>query len=98
MSSRLVFFLILICCAKADQLDAWHWRRPLPQGNALRGVATDGNQFIAVGHHGTIIRSIDGSNWVVVPYADMADLYFIEYLDGRWFAAGSAGTIAISNN
>src|SRR5215831_17225378 len=34
---------------KADSLDAWHWRNPLPQGDTLNAVASGGGNFVAVG-------------------------------------------------
>ncbi|MFZ4855437.1 MAG: Ig-like domain-containing protein, partial [Desulfuromonadaceae bacterium] len=50
--------------AQADPLDNWHWKNPIPQGNALRGVSFGSNKFVAVGDYGTILTSSDlGINW-----------------------------------
>lgn len=49
---------------QADPLDNWHWKNPIPQGNALRGVTFGSNKFVAVGDYGTILTSTDlGINW-----------------------------------
>lgn len=43
----------------------WYWRNPCRKGNTLIGVTYGNGTFVTVGARGTILTSIDGSNWVV---------------------------------
>jgi len=40
-----------------DDLDTWHVRNPLAQGDSLSGVSYGNGTFIAVGNGGTILQS-----------------------------------------
>lgn len=45
-------------------LDAWSWRRPLPQGNELRAIACGEGALVAVGRGGARLVSTDaGVTW-----------------------------------
>ncbi len=60
----LSLFAVVSGSVQADPLDNWHWKNPIPQGNALRGVSFGSNKFVAVGDYGTILTSTDlGINW-----------------------------------
>ncbi len=66
-----ILTLVILLCTlvsenvrAADPLDNWHWKNPIPQGNALHGVSYGSNKFVAVGDYGTILTSTDlGINW-----------------------------------
>ena len=85
----------------ADNLDVWHWRHPLPQGNRLRDVAFNNtnNTFVAVGDKGAIIRSTDsGETWSDVSLRLNQDLYGITFGNGLFVAVGSGGAILTSSD
>jgi hypothetical protein len=50
-------------------LDQWQWRNPLPNygevltANGLLGVTYANGTFVAFGNQGTIVSSVDGTNW-----------------------------------
>jgi len=41
--------LIITEIGRADPLDSWTWRNPLPTGNNLNRIAYGNGQFVAVG-------------------------------------------------
>ena len=56
---------------RADPLDTWTWRNPLPTGDDLNGIAYGNGQFVAVGggnamglYEITILTSSNGVSWV----------------------------------
>src|SRR5437763_5481011 len=51
--------LLIFTVGRADPLDTWAWRNPLPTGNHLNGVAYRNGLFVAVGDVGTILTSAD---------------------------------------
>src|SRR2546426_1054068 len=63
--SAVLAFLIFAEVGRADPLDTWLWRNPLPTGNYVNGIAYGNGQFVAVGNLGTILTSTDGTNWVL---------------------------------
>jgi hypothetical protein len=66
---------------RADPLDTWYWRNPLPTGNlfdgSLQAVAFGNDSFVAVG--GMPITSRDGVNWEVQDAGAPFDLKSIIY-------------------
>ncbi len=50
--------LVLSCVAsvrvRADPLDTWHWRNPLPNASTILSVTHGGGRFVAAGYLGTI--------------------------------------------
>src|SRR5438128_11484736 len=62
--SALLALLIFAEIGRADSLDTWTMRNPLPTGNRLQAIAYGNRQFVAVGFGGTILTSADGASWV----------------------------------
>src|SRR5439155_24794641 len=60
--SAVLAFLIFAEVGRADPLDTWTWRNPLPTGNYLNGITYGNDQFVVVGDLGTIVTSADGTN------------------------------------
>jgi len=69
-------------------LDNWHWRNPLPQGNALSDVTYGNGIFVAVGSSGIIFTSPDGRTWTAQSSGTTHDLYGVTYGNGIFVAAG----------
>ncbi len=44
-------------------LDHWIWRRPLPQGNHLEGIAFGNGRHVSVGTFGGVAISTNGTGW-----------------------------------
>jgi len=51
--------------ASADPLDNWHWRNPLPEGNAIDSVVYGNGTFVACAEGGKVLTSSDGVRWSV---------------------------------
>ena len=60
-----IFISIFSILALADACEKWDFINPLPQGNTIRAVTHDGNQYIAVGQYGLIMTSPDGEDWTI---------------------------------
>jgi photosystem II stability/assembly factor-like uncharacterized protein len=98
--SVLGLLIILPHILHAAQLDHWHWRNPLPQGEPISAVAYGNNTFVAVGASGTIFTSNDdGETWT---YRKVKTTYYdtngISYGNGTFVAVGAGGTIFTSND
>lgn len=88
--------IIGVFSVRADPLDTWQWRNPSPQGNSLTAVAFGQGRFVAVGGGGTIISSLDGTNWTLLPQATANSLANVAFLNNRFVAVGERGTILYS--
>jgi len=90
-------FLLLFCFvtdfSKADPLDNWHWRNPIPAGQWLYGVAYGGGIFVVVGEKGIFFTSSDGANWVPRNLGIADDFIGVTYGQGIFIALGRYGTI-----
>jgi hypothetical protein len=80
--------LLLAISGRADPLDTWTWRNPLPTANALSGIAYANNQFVVVGEAGTILMSDDGLGWTQRRSGTEVPLFGVAYGDGRFVAVG----------
>lgn len=80
----------------SDPLDTWYWRNPLPQANSLLGVCHGQGWFVAVGAQGTILKSLDGRNWVPRESGTYLPLRDICHGGGLFVAVGDYGTILTS--
>ncbi|MCX6904985.1 MAG: hypothetical protein NTW03_16200, partial [Verrucomicrobia bacterium] len=70
-------------------LDQWTWRRPLPQGNDLRGLAYGNGIFTAVGRAGAAVSSSDGGiTWRYASSGEM-DLDCVAFGNGCFVALGT---------
>ncbi len=67
VSSCTSLLIVFLLCATAVHAQQWYWQRPLPQGNTLRDIhALDADNAVAVGDHGTFMRTTDGGqNWTI---------------------------------
>jgi bifunctional DNase/RNase len=79
--------------------DSTHWSssRPFPDVQ-VRGLAFDGNQFVAVGAAGLILTSPDAVNWTRHNAPITHTLWAVAAGDGELIAVGSSGTILGSTN
>ena len=60
-------FILLFNLTTFSQ-ETWNWVYPSPQGNRLNSVTwVSGSVFVAVGDHGTILRTTDdGASWISI--------------------------------
>lgn len=82
-----VLFVVVFLC-KGDPLDHWAWRAPLPPGDNVEAIASGNGQFVAVGKHGNIITSSDGTNWISCQIGADIDFNSIAYGNGLFVAVG----------
>src|SRR5207247_8029446 len=80
--------LIFSEIGRADPLDTWTWRNPLPTGNNLNGITYGNGQFVAVGASDTIVTSADGVDWVLRQSGTTDWLSDIAYGNGEFVAVG----------
>lgn len=78
--------------------DAWRWRHPRPQGNDLRGAASGGGHFVAIGHLGTLIGSEDGLHWESRQQEGLGDLNDVIFAGELFVAVGGNGKILTSSD
>src|SRR5438093_2302406 len=62
--STVLALLIFTQVGRADPLDTWTWRYPLPPRLPLWGVTSGNGLFVAVGERSVILTSADRVNWV----------------------------------
>ena len=69
-------FLVIITCITFSQQCGWQWYGPYPQGNPLKDIYfIDSLNGLAVGYHGTIIKTTNGGiDWLVRPSGSNAFL------------------------
>ena len=91
----LSLFAILTMQAIAAPLgDEWVLRNQTPTGEDLRASATnDLGTCVVVGHHGTILSSNTGTNWITQTSGTKADLQDVIWSGSRFVAVGYNGTI-----
>lgn len=80
----------------APSIEAWYWRNLPPQGDYLYAVTYGSDLFVAVGDHGTIVTSVDGSSWTVRSSGTNNRLNGIAYGNGLYIAVGENGIILTS--
>jgi len=85
------------CFAGSDE-ETWTWQYPVPQGNTIRAVRFSQAAGIAVGDHGTIIRTEDGGlSWSFVANSFAQHIQGLCHLSGsKWLAVGREGLILAS--
>ncbi len=74
----------------------WATVTPAEPVLALDSVAFGAGRFVSVGRAGTMVHSIDGANWSVLPALTTQDLRAVRFASGMFVAAGNAGTILTS--
>ncbi len=94
----LTFGIILsgIWFSRADVLEQWYWRNPLPQGNALYNVVFANGTYLALGELGTILTSTDGTNWLTQKSGTTMELRDCAYGGGKYVIVGDHGTVLTS--
>jgi hypothetical protein len=97
----LLFLLLLVAVigcepTRGDPFEQWHWRSPLPQGNALRRVKHINGIWVAVGEVGTLLTSSDGNNWSIRDTGTSGNLSDCTYGDGLYVAVGEFGLVLTS--
>jgi hypothetical protein len=90
------WMLLTTLGAAAHPLDVWHWRNPLPQGNALNAVTYANGLYVAVGALGTILTSPDGTNWSRRASGTFEQLNDIVFANDQFVAVGVYGAILTS--
>ncbi|MCX6954077.1 MAG: immunoglobulin domain-containing protein [Verrucomicrobia bacterium] len=81
------------------ELQQWTWRNPLPHGDSLTAIASDGSQFVAVGNNGLTKTTADGVGWSVHQADGQGNsLLAIARGAGRFVAVGYNETIVSSAN
>ncbi len=91
----LSFFVILSQFSRA-QVSGWSWSNPSPQGNDLfKVIFVDSVTGYAVGHYGTIIKTVDGgNNWNQLSTLTSNSLFsIVAKPNGELFAVGDQRTI-----
>ncbi len=81
---------------RGTPLEQWHWRNPLPQGNALHNVVFVNGNWVAVGELGTILTSSDGTNWIRCESGVIDDLRGCAYGGSHYVVVGDFGTVLTS--
>lgn len=81
-------FLGFASFCSADPLDNWLWRYPLPPGDSLSAITYGNGQFVAVGSHGMIATSTDGTNWIHRVTGTDVQFGSVAYGNGIYVAVG----------
>ena len=84
----------------ASSADGDRWRElPLPMDGTLNAVVWNGQDLIAVGHEGTIMRSGGGDRWTTVADSGTSEpLNDVVWGGGRFVAVGYHGVIVHSDD
>lgn len=101
----LIILFCLTLISRADSFDSWSWRYPIPPGDNLTAVTFGNGQFVAVGDHGMIAISTDGTNWVHHPLGTDVEFTSVVCGNGLYVAVGldviddyAHGAIFVSTN
>jgi hypothetical protein len=65
------------------------WTRRYFDGEYLNDIAFGGGTYVAVGDNGTIIRSVNGTDWGPVASGSTTNLTGVSYGDGTFVAVGA---------
>lgn len=76
----------------------WNAVKPAPTTNTLQGIAWDGRMFVAVGARGTVLRSLNGAEWVTDNVGGTAFLSSVVPYSGGWIATGASGSLYTSRD
>jgi hypothetical protein len=74
-------------------LNSFKWANPLPQGNSLTDIIWNGNEFLSVGQHGTIMTSGNGASWSVTRSANTENLQGAAWSGNQYIIVGVQGTL-----
>src|SRR6266511_2228649 len=90
--STVLALLVFTEVGRADPLDTWSWRYPLPPRLPLSAVTYGNGQFVAVGQNGVILTSADRVNWVQHFPPSEEWLHAITYGNGQFVAVGGSSS------
>ncbi|MGD8559931.1 MAG: hypothetical protein PVH04_09710, partial [Gammaproteobacteria bacterium] len=81
-------------------VDGWHWANPYPQGNDIHSIAWSETLqiFAAVGEHGAIVTSSNGTSWQHQDSLNYNKLFSIVWANNLFVAVGANGTIITSSD
>lgn len=96
-AGAIVMFFCAASCLKGGDA-GWTWRNPLPQGNHLHSVAWAGDQYIAVGNHGTVLTAPDGVEWTLEPPPVSNDLLAVTWTGDEALAIGDGALLLRSQD
>jgi hypothetical protein len=71
-----------------ESLDHWTWRAPLPPGEKVLAITSGKGQFVAVGDHGNIITSPNGTNWLSIQIGTDIEFKSVAFGNGLFVAVG----------
>lgn len=81
---------------RAEILDNWHWRNPVPFSDTMHSVCFAAGKFVAVGEGGVIHTSTDAITWDAGQRPVVSTLNRVAFLNGEFIAVGNSGTILTS--
>ncbi len=88
LSLLAVLFLPSGGSARADGLDYWTWRNPLPQGTPLYSCAYGRGTQVAVGDRGTVLTSTNPASWSLQTLTNEPQLLSVTFGNDRFVAVG----------
>jgi len=81
----------LISHVSISQIFDWSARQITT--NWLTQVVYQNGRLVVVGGQGTILTSVNGTDWVAQPGGTTEWLNAVDYAAGIWFIAGDGGTV-----
>ena len=83
---------------RAEPLDQWHWRNPVPTANRLSAITFFDEKFVAVGDFGGVFVSEDGAAWNTSASGVRENLNTLTTGNGLLVAVGDHGVILTSTD
>src|SRR5437870_13802223 len=84
--------VLATCCLihhlGAAPLEHWSIRHPGVTSDELTDVIFQDGKFVAVGWAGTLLVSMDATNWTRQNVDAGIDFWGVKYLNGKFFAVG----------
>ncbi len=96
LGAGMVFLLATVLTSRAELLDDWQWRNPLPQGESLRSIAYGSGRFVAVGNGGAVLTSPDGTIWTPQTFGTPQNLTAVTFANGIFVVVGINGSALTS--
>jgi hypothetical protein len=96
--SRGTRLLFIFLCAPTIFAQTWTFKNPLPTGNTINGMASNGSLVVGVGQCGAIITSSNGTSWNSAASPTTRNLRAIAYTGSLFIAVGDNGTVLTSGN
>lgn len=93
-----LFYSSCLTQLRADILDNWHWRNPLPFSDTMESICFGAGKFVAVGDGGVVHISADGTSWDDGQRVVLTTLNQVVYANGQFVAVGNSGVIVTSTD